>query len=176
MELCELRLTNLRNIAGAEITLGPGLSEFVGANGAGRRRFSKRYTCCRTAAPRAVKRESLIRFGEQSLEVFAVIAADGFQRRLGLSRRRGDWAARLDGAEVGSLAELLREVAVVCFEPGSHALISGAAEERRHFVDWALFPWNRLMWRWRGAIAARSANATRCSGRAVATRISTSGT
>lgn len=140
MELCELRLTNLRNVVGAEISLGPGVSEFVGANGAGKTSILESvYMLSHGRSFRSVKRESLIRFGEQSLEVFAVIVGEGAHRRLGLSRRRGDWAARLDGAEVGSLAELLREIAVVCFEPGSHALISGAAEERRHFIDWAVF-------------------------------------
>ena len=162
MELCELRLTNLRNVAGAEITLGPGLSEFVGANGAGKTSILEAvYMLSHGRSFRAVKRESLIRFGEHSLEVFAVIAADGFQRRLGLSRRRGDWAARLDGAEVGSLTELLRQVAVVCFEPGSHALISGAAEERRHFVDWALFhvepTYVEVARRYRRALSQRNA-------------------
>lgn len=140
MELCELRLANLRNVVNAEIMLGPGVSEFVGANGAGKTSILESvYMLSHGRSFRSVKRESLIRFGEQSLEVFAVISAEGMHRRLGLSRRRGDWAARLDGAEIGSLTELLREIAVVCFEPGSHALISGAAEERRHFVDWALF-------------------------------------
>jgi len=140
MELCELRLTNLRNVVSAEISLGPGVSEFVGANGAGKTSILEAvYMLSHGRSFRSVKRESLIRFGEQSLEVFAVIAGEVARRRLGLSRRRGGWAARLDGADVGSLAELLREVAVVCFEPGSHALISGAAEERRHFVDWAVF-------------------------------------
>lgn len=140
MELCELRLANLRNVATAEIALGPGVSEFVGANGAGKTSILESvYMLSHGRSFRSVRRESLIRFGEHSLEVFAVIAGGGANRRLGLSRRRGGWAARLDGAELGSLAELLREIAVVCFEPGSHALISGAAEERRHFVDWALF-------------------------------------
>jgi DNA replication and repair protein RecF len=140
MELCELRLSNLRNVASAEISLRPGVSEFVGANGAGKTSILEAvYMLSHGRSFRSVRRESLIRFGEESLEVFAVIASRGRLRRLGLSRRRGDWEARLDGAEIGALAELLREVAVVCFEPGSHALISGAAEERRHFVDWALF-------------------------------------
>ncbi len=140
MELCELRLSNLRNVASAEISLRPGVSEFVGANGAGKTSILEAvYMLSHGRSFRSVRRESLIRFGEESLEVFAVIASRGRLRRLGLSRRRGDWEARLDGAEIGALAELLREVAVVCFEPGSHALISGSAEERRHFVDWALF-------------------------------------
>lgn len=140
MQLVELRLANVRNVAQAELALRPGVSEFIGENGAGKTSLLEAvYMLSHGRSFRSVKRESLIRFGSESLDVFAVVDRNGRRRRLGLSRRRGDWAARVDGAEIGSLAELLREVAVVCFEPGSHALISGAADERRHYVDWALF-------------------------------------
>jgi DNA replication and repair protein RecF len=45
---------------------------------------------------------------------------------------------------------MLREVAVVCFEPGSHELISGAADVRRRFLDWGVFHVEHdflLLWR-----------------------------
>ena len=140
MELSGLRITNVRNVAASEITLRAGVNEFVGANGAGKTSvLEAAYMLSHGRSFRSVKRESLIRFGCDSLDVFAEISRGERVRRLGLSRRRGDWTARIDGQDVGALAELLREVAVVCFEPGSHALISGGAEERRRFVDWALF-------------------------------------
>lgn len=140
MDIAELRLANVRNIADAEIALSAGVNEFVGANGAGKTSVLEAvFMLSHGRSFRSVKRESLIRFGGESLEVFARIRRGDKETRLGLSRRKGDWEARVDGTAVESLAELLREVGVVCFEPGSHALISGAAEERRHFVDWALF-------------------------------------
>jgi DNA replication and repair protein RecF len=37
------------------------------------------------------------------------------------------------------LADLLSYCPVVCFEPGSHALIGGGSEQRRRFLDWGLF-------------------------------------
>jgi DNA replication and repair protein RecF len=37
------------------------------------------------------------------------------------------------------MGQLVRECAVVCFEPGSHALIAGAADERRRYLDWGVF-------------------------------------
>lgn len=140
MEFRELRLTNVRNVGTAQLQLGSGISEFVGCNGAGKTSILEAaYMLSHGRSFRPVKRESLIRFGTDSMEVFAVLERGGMQRRIGLSRRRGDWSARVDGVDSATLSELLREVAVVCFEPGSHALIAGAAEERRHFVDWALF-------------------------------------
>lgn len=162
MELSGLRMTNVRNVATAEIALRAGVNEFVGANGAGKTSVLEcAYMLSHGQSFRSVRRESLIRFGCESLEVFAEVRRNGRTRRLGLSRRRGDWAARLDGQEVGALAELLREVAVVCFEPGSHALISGAAEERRRLVDWALFhvepSYVEVARRYRRALSQRNA-------------------
>lgn len=140
MQLAKLRLANVRNVASADISLDGGVNEFVGVNGAGKTTvLEAAYMLSHGRSFRAVKRESLIRFGDESLSVFAEVTRRGGTRRLGLSRRKGNWAARLDGQEVSTLAELLREVAVVCFEPGSHSLISGGAEERRRFIDWALF-------------------------------------
>ena len=140
MELSGLRMANVRNVISAEIALRSGVNEFVGANGAGKTSVLEAvYMLSHGRSFRSVRRESLIRLGQESLEVFAEVRRSGRSRRLGLSRRKGDWTARLDGEDVAALTELLREVAVVCFEPGAHALISGGAEERRHFVDWALF-------------------------------------
>ncbi|GLQ97966.1 hypothetical protein GCM10007863_23860 [Dyella mobilis] len=42
-------------------------------------------------------------------------------------------------SESVAIGQLVRECAVVCFEPGSHALIAGGAEERRRFLDWGVF-------------------------------------
>ena len=37
------------------------------------------------------------------------------------------------------LGQLCAALAVVTFEPGSHALVAGGAENRRRFLDWGLF-------------------------------------
>ncbi len=162
MELLELRLSNVRNVEAAEIAFRSGASEFIGANGAGKTSVLEAvYMLSHGRSFRSTKRESLIRFGQPSLEVFAEVKRAGRIHRLGLSRQRGDWTARLDGAEVGALSDLLREIAVVCFEPGSHALISGPSDERRHFMDWALFHvepgFTEVARRYRRAVKQRNA-------------------
>jgi DNA replication and repair protein RecF len=45
----------------------------------------------------------------------------------------------LDGQNVDHLGELCAALAVVSFEPGSHALITGGSESRRRYLDWGLF-------------------------------------
>jgi len=60
-------------------------------------------------------------------------------RKAGLRHSGQDWSGRLDGGPVTHLGELCAALAVVTFEPGSHALVSGSAETRRRYLDWGLF-------------------------------------
>ncbi|HEV8694253.1 MAG TPA: DNA replication/repair protein RecF, partial [Lysobacter sp.] len=60
-------------------------------------------------------------------------------RKAGLRHSGQDWTGRLDGGPVAHLGELCAALAVVSFDPGSHALISGGGEPRRRYLDWGLF-------------------------------------
>lgn len=60
-------------------------------------------------------------------------------RRAGLRHTGQAWKGRLDGADVAQLGDLCAALAVVTFEPGSHALVSGGGEPRRRYLDWGLF-------------------------------------
>ncbi len=86
-------------------------------------------------------RDGLIRTGADALEVFvAWDAADGRgPRRAGLRHAGDRWDGRVDGEPVDQLGTLCAALAVVSFEPGSHALVSGGGEPRRRFLDWGLF-------------------------------------
>jgi DNA replication and repair protein RecF len=59
------------------------------------------------------------------------------------------------------LAALVQANAVSCFEPGSHELISGGAEERRKYLDWGVFhvehEFLRLWRRYQRALRQRNA-------------------
>lgn len=82
-------------------------------------------------------------------------------RRAGLHHSGRDWVGRLDGESVSQLGDLCAALAVVSFEPGSHALITGTAENRRRYLDWGLFhvePEFLSLWR-RYARALRQRNA-----------------
>jgi DNA replication and repair protein RecF len=59
--------------------------------------------------------------------------------KLSLALDGAGWAARVNGDKVANLAAALGEFALVCFEPGSHSLISGGSAVRRRFFDWILF-------------------------------------
>jgi DNA replication and repair protein RecF len=141
MRLDRLIIEDLRRFERVELSLAPGLNLFTGGNGAGKTSILEAvYLLAYGRSFRAAVRDGLIRRGARALNVYGELLDDrGGRHALGLERGVRDWRARLDGEELGQLAELYRHIAVICFEPGSHALIAGGSELRRRFLDWGLF-------------------------------------
>lgn len=141
MRLLELRLENFRAFSTLELTLSPGLNLFTGANGAGKTSVLEAvHLLSHARSFRSANRDVLLQEGRSEFSVFGRLETiTSSQHRLGLVRGVGRWQARIDGKPPQNLIELLRLCAVVCFEPGSHALISGPSAERRAFLDWGLF-------------------------------------
>lgn len=141
MVLTELRIENLRNIGELDLRLEPGVNLFTGSNGAGKTSILEAaYLLSHANSFRTRRGEILVRRDFPRLNVFGEVArsSDG-TTRLGLTYGEGRWAARVDGRTAETLADMLERCAVVCFEPGSHALISGPSDERRRFIDWGVF-------------------------------------
>jgi DNA replication and repair protein RecF len=140
VQLKELRIENLRNIESQTIEFAPGLNLIEGGNGAGKTSILEAaYVLSHGSSFRTHKPEFLSRRGGGDLSLFGRVAIGVSESRLGMLRRADRWIAKIDGDAAASLAALFSSCAVVCFEPGSHALISGAAEGRRGFVDWGMF-------------------------------------
>lgn len=140
MRLENLKIRGLRCLTDAVISLAPGMTVFAGPNGAGKTSvLEAAFLLSHARSFRSGAKDALLQRGAEALSVFAELRHDdGRVRRLGLGRQGTRWEARMDG-EVVSLSELVGECAVVCFEPGSHALIAGGAEERRRYLDWGVF-------------------------------------
>ena len=136
----ELRVQKLRVLDDFSVELREGWTAFVGPNGAGKSSILEAvYLLSHGRSFRPGARDSLSQLGSSGFSVFGVLAgADGSERRLGLARTEGRLETRVDGV-VSGISGLVRSCAVVCFEPGSHELINGVAEERRRYLDWGVF-------------------------------------
>ncbi len=142
MRIRNLTIEQLRVFDHAQFEPAPGINLITGANGAGKTTVLEAIHLLSSGRSfRGSVRDSLIRQGQSELRVFASLLSEADDRpvRLGLSRSLRGWSARLDGEPVELLSRLFQELAVVCFEPDSHALVSGGSEHRRRFIDWALF-------------------------------------
>ena len=140
MKFERLQLRALRCIADVSVDFAPGFNVLVGANGAGKTSvLEAAFLLSHGRSFRSGAREALLQRGSPGLSIFSSVRhEDGRLIRLGLGREGSRWEARVEGQNV-LIGQLVRECAVVCFEPGSHALIAGAAEERRRFLDWGVF-------------------------------------
>jgi DNA replication and repair protein RecF len=135
-----LRVQSLRCLDQLDIELAPGVNVFIGANGAGKTSvLEAAFLLSHGRSFRSNARDALTQRDARAMSVFAeLIHGDAQLLRLGLGREAGRWQARLDG-DNATIGQLVRQCAVVCFEPGSHALIAGGAEERRRYLDWGVF-------------------------------------
>jgi DNA replication and repair protein RecF len=164
MQLTRLRVSGLRSLAEAELLPGPGLNLITGDNGAGKTSLLEAlHLLAYGRSFRGRVRDGLIRTGCEAVEVFAEWqeTASARMRRVGLRHAGQRWDGRLDGQSVSHLGDLCAALAVVTFEPGSHALVTGGGEPRRRLVDWGLFhvePTFLPLWR-RYARALKQRNA-----------------
>ncbi len=140
MRLTRLDVQRLRRLEPVSIHPGPTLNWITGDNGAGKTSLLEAiHLLAYGRSFRGPVRDGLIRTGAESLEVFAEWQEAARQRRVGLRHTGQTWEGRLDGATATALGELCAALAVVTFEPGSHALVSGGGEPRRRWLDWGLF-------------------------------------
>jgi DNA replication and repair protein RecF len=139
MKLQQLRIRGLRCLTDVEVQLAPSINVFVGANGAGKTSVLEAvFLLSHARSFRSGAKDALLQRGLPQLSIYAELFRDDRQSRLGLGRNGARWEAKVDGTNV-AIGQLVRECAVVCFDPGSHALIAGAAEERRRYLDWGVF-------------------------------------
>ncbi|MDR0184444.1 DNA replication/repair protein RecF [Lysobacter arvi] len=147
MHVTRLELRHLRRFPELRLDPAPGLNLITGDNGAGKTTVLEAlHLMAYGRSFRGRVRDGLIRAGDEALEVFVEwqenVARSGGEtrtRKAGLRHSGQDWAGRLDGANVAQLGDLCAALAVVTFEPGSHALITGGGESRRRYLDWGLF-------------------------------------
>jgi len=145
MLIRRLAISQLRRFEAVELSPQPGLNLLTGDNGAGKTSVLEAlHLMAYGRSFRGRVRDGLIRSGHDALEVFVewdetTSGHSDVRRRAGLRHSGHAWAGRLDGEDVAQLGNLCAALAVVTFEPGSHALVSGGGEPRRRFLDWGLF-------------------------------------
>ncbi|KRG61924.1 recombinase RecF [Stenotrophomonas humi] len=144
MHIVRVALNRVRRFDSVELVPRPGINLITGANGAGKTSLLEAlHLMAYGRSFRGRVRDGLVQKGAENLDVFVEwqegTDAGGVLRRAGLRHSGQTWKGRLDGEDVPQLGTLCAALAVVTFEPGSHALVSGGSEPRRRFVDWGLF-------------------------------------
>jgi DNA replication and repair protein RecF len=139
MGLASIRIEQLRCLASAQLSLTPRLTLIQGPNGSGKTSLLEGiFLAGRGRSFRTRLTERLITRDADYLRVFAETVDP--THRIGFEyRREGSYSARLDGADVESLAQLPTAFFVEVIDPDIHRLIEGGPAERRRWLDWGVF-------------------------------------
>jgi DNA replication and repair protein RecF len=139
VSLASLRISGLRSLSQAALDLGPRLNLIHGANGSGKTSLLEAvFLTGRGRSFRTRHTEHLIARGQDHFTVFSQTESPA--HRIGFEYRRDEsYTARLDGADVRSLAELPAAFFVEVIDPEVHRLVEGAPGERRRWLDWGVF-------------------------------------
>jgi DNA replication and repair protein RecF len=137
--LASIRIEQLRCLDNASLSLSPRLTLIQGPNGSGKTSLLEAlFLAGRGRSFRTRMTERLIARDADFLRVFAETVEP--THRIGFEyRREGSYAARLDGADVESLAQLPPAFFVEVIDPDIHRLIEGGPAERRRWLDWGVF-------------------------------------
>jgi len=140
LRLLELNLDRYRNIRRAELNLGnANLHLIVGENGQGKTNLLSSIYWLSTLAPlRTRKVKELIQWGESSCGVSGRVELRGLTHQLQVGHDGANRFMRREGHPVQSRG-YFGALTVVSFTPNDLDIVRGSPENRRRFVDRAIF-------------------------------------
>ena len=137
MHLTRLALTDFRSYAGVELSLEPGVSTLLGANGQGKTNLVEAAAYVATLGSHRVATDApLVRSGAQRAILRATVTAADRDSLVELEINPGRAnRARLNRSPVSRPRQVLGVLRTVLFAPEDLALVKGDPEQRRRFLD-----------------------------------------
>jgi DNA replication and repair protein RecF len=137
MYVRQLSVTDFRSWEQADLTLAPGVSVLVGANGQGKTNLVEAVGYLATLSSHRVAGDApLIRRGTSSATIRAVVVNEGRELTVQVEIASGKAnRARVNRSPVRSPREILGIVRTVVFAPEDLALVRGDPGERRALLD-----------------------------------------
>jgi len=140
VRLLHLTFQDFRNLARVELTPSEHATIAVGQNGQGKTNLLEGVFFLATLKPlRASRLSELVRFGAERTRVEGRFVLGGAQREIAVEVSHGVRQAFVDGKKASSLEEYFGGVAVVAFTPDDLEVVKGGPDERRQFLDRAVF-------------------------------------
>lgn len=140
MRLLALAISDFRNLQKLELTPSAHATIAVGQNGQGKTNLLEAIYFLATLKPlRAARLSHLIRSGASEGRASAQFLLGGAQREISVTILDGSRQAFVDGKRATSLEDYFGGVSVVAFTPDDLAVVKGAPQGRREFLDRAVF-------------------------------------
>lgn len=137
MHLTRLALTDFRSYATADLSLAPGVTTLLGANGQGKTNLVEAVAYVATLASHRVSTDApLVRRGAERAIVRAAITSAVRDTLVEIEINPGRAnRARLNRAPVPRARQVLGALRTVMFAPEDLALVKGDPEQRRRYLD-----------------------------------------
>jgi DNA replication and repair protein RecF len=140
VQLLSLVLSDFRNLAQVQLRPSAHTTVAFGHNGQGKTNLLEAVYFLATLKPlRSSKLVELIRFGVEQAQVLGRFAIEGTSREISVRLQPGLRQAFVDGKRTQNLDEYFGSVSVVSFTPDDLAVVKGGPDQRRRFLDRAVF-------------------------------------
>ena len=140
MRLLSLRVQDFRNLAEVSLLPSAGATIAVGQNGQGKTNLLEALYFLATLKPlRATRLSELVRWGAPQARVTGRFLLKGAEREISVEVGGGTRQALVDGKRAASLEDYFGGVSVVAFTPDDLGVVKGGPEDRRAFLDRAVF-------------------------------------
>lgn len=136
MAIRQLSLTDFRNLGSATLDFDSRLNMVYGVNGAGKTSMLEAiFVLCQAHSFRTHQLKQCVRHGKDGFLLFGRF--DDF--KAGLAKRDKKLEIHVNGENIKRRSELVRRAPINIVNADSFAIIDGAPQKRRAYLDWCLF-------------------------------------
>lgn len=140
MQLDHLSIRQYRNIERSEVDFGNCFNLFYGANGQGKSNYLEAIFFLGTVKSfRHARQTEIIAWGQPASALKCTITDGSINHDLAVSFTAHNKQLSVDGKSAGRLTDYCSHLSVVAFSPEELIMVSGSPEQRRRYLDRAIF-------------------------------------
>jgi DNA replication and repair protein RecF len=140
LALKNLKCTDFRCLASAELAFGPANNLIYGPNASGKTSILEAVAYLgRGRSFRGASTRELIRHEADEFVLFGRADSGSRDIALGVRNSRAGLEVHADGEKMNSAASLAEALPLQVIDPDVHKLIAGGPEDRRRYIDWIAF-------------------------------------
>jgi DNA replication and repair protein RecF len=140
MQLEHISINNYRNIERAEVSFGSRFNLLYGNNGQGKTNVLEAIFFLATVKSfRHARQAEIVAWGKQGTALRCSVTDNQIRHDLAVCFDGHSKQLSVDGKTAGRLTEYCSHLSVVAFSPEELIMVSGAPEQRRRYLDRAIF-------------------------------------